>query len=182
MNRLHLALALLVAFAAWVPSTEPDNTLVQTRLISFHPNLSKRHVDGCRPSSWYVDIKDGDYFQADTALIQKIDLELGDYLAEIAKNDPEAKSLPEFTKGIDEIRSIRHTYCGQFLGATNTKNEQLVICIYSLVDDIDEFHKLNDIPWVDDGHGSNFLFYYNTKTGEKTKFHIEGGFGDPFGS
>ena len=182
MFALIFAACLLLPPQENASNSETTNTVVSLRLVAFGPSYAKQHVDMFRPSNWYTEIKDDAYFKPDAELIQEIDKGLGEFLANVATNDPDAKEFEHFTDGINRIRSIRHAYCGQFMGATTNDNEKIIICMYSLVRNVDEFQKLTTVPYVADGDGENFSFYYNTTNRKTSDFHIEGGFAGPFGT
>lgn len=182
MVKLLLLAGMSTVLQGVTQSDRPKNTVVTTRLVAFHPEFAKRNVDSFRRSGWYTEIKDAGYFQPTNEQIQKIDKELGGYLATIAAKSRSSKTLPNFAEGINRIRAIRHFYGGQFMGATRTDGKRIIICMYSMVEDIDIFQELDHVPYVSDGDGENFQFYYDVTTGDKTDFHIEGNFGGPFGS
>jgi hypothetical protein len=113
--------------------------------------------------------------------VRDIDLALGKYLEKVAVRDSDAEKLKFFTEGIRRIRKIRHLYGGQFLGASRSGEQKLIICCYSVVEDIDEFQGLSGVPYISDGDGANFFFLYNPDSKEFSQFHISGGYGGPFG-
>ena len=182
MVKLLLLAGMFAVVQGDIQSDRPKNTIVTTRLIAFHPEFAKGNVDSFRRSGWYKEIKDSGYFQPTNEQILKIDLELGDYLANVVAKSRSSKTLPNFSEGIKRIRAIRHFYGGQFMGATRADGRKIIICMYSMVEDIDNFQALDHVPYVSDGDGLNFQFYYDVTTGDKTDFHIEGNFGGPFGS
>ena len=178
---MAIPLVVFIAFCLLPRDFGKENTIVSPRLVIFHPDTTKLHVELFSRGGWYQDVQDDGYFEPDPSVVKKIDAGLLDFLKQVSTEHAHADKHFFFSKGINAIRVLHKSWGGQFMGVVKKSGKQ-VLCSYSFMEDAHGFAELKHVPYVSDGNGRNFHFFYDVETGEHSGFHISGSDAGPFGA